>query len=226
MRWRRRHLLVPAVAAVWCACSTYGRDDVTTIVVHDDGSAEGGEDASVDADAGADVADVADVGDAPSVDAGPRLVFVTANMYTPPGMALEAGGVCPATAAFAHLAGTFSPWLSYTNAGTSPAKTLADDGPWLTRAGDLVAKNRSTLLSGVLSHAIDRDENGNLVTGKVWTGTATNGTPSGNDCQSWTSASVSALGSFGDPSQTDATWTNSGVENCNVAAHVYCFQQP
>jgi hypothetical protein len=228
MRWRARHALGAGVALAWLACcSTYGRDVVTTVEVHDDGGDEtgapGGADAALDSTLSDDVADS---GDEPVSDAGGHVIYATADMFGPNEL-FPATTVCSQTASAAHIDAGFYPWLSYSSPlVASPSTRLVEDGPWFTTGGDLVAKDRATLLSGVLSHGIDRDEHGKLVMGLVWTGTATNGTPSGNDCKSWTSGSATDNGSVGNTGKTDALWTNATVVSCASNAHVYCIQEP
>jgi hypothetical protein len=152
---------------------------------------------------------------------GTHVVFVTSLTYA--GDAVSDPALCNKVAMAAVLAGNYKAWLSYSN--TSPSTALADYGPWARFDGTLVAKDKSDLLSGAIHAPIDLDESGNVVSSAaVWTGTATDGSPSGNDCMGW--MSPIGYGSGGATDQIDARWTNVGAGACGASAHVYCFAQP
>ena len=224
-----RRALIVAFGLAAPACSTYGRDETTYVQVHDDASPDGpgGGDDTGDAfvpptEGGADAAD-ADTSDG-SID-GTGLVFVSSTTtlgFTLTSVA-HANAMCATLAEDAHIRGTFRAWLS--DGISHPSADFTGNGPWHLMDGTPVASSRSQLLSGVLTHAIDRDENGNVLGGAatVWTGTATNGTPSGNDCGGWNN--IGTTGSTGKATAIDALWTNAGTAPCNTMLAIYCFAQ-
>jgi hypothetical protein len=63
----------------------------------------------------------------------------------------------------------------------------------------------------------------------TWTHTAATGVATGNanlNCARWTHTSSSGPeGEAGDASRTDSHWTIHLHTECNLQAHVYCFQQ-
>ena len=78
-----------------------------------------------------------------------------------------------------------------------------------------------------LLRAIDRDEQFNIVSDTVWTGTESEGTSGfSTNCNDWSSSSSSNTGSVGDSSMTDDRYIELGSdESCDTAHRFYCISQ-
>jgi hypothetical protein len=172
------------------------------------------EDAQGTADAGSDV-------DA----AGPLTVFISSQMFGVSEIA-TADSACNVLATNAGLGSGYSAWISYSDARGSAATRVPGNGPWRTPAGKTVFANRSALLGGTVTNALNVDQNGAVHTGSlIWTGTKANGT-FGANCKDWSDSTASGIvGGAGEP---DSRWTEeSGLPPlCNTKQSVYCFQHP
>lgn len=83
---------------------------------------------------------------------------------------------------------------------------------------------------GGLTAAVDTDENGQKVAaGEAWTGTDSDGGNFGatlDNCQNWTSASMSDYGSVGQNDQFDGDWVEDPTPlNCDLLRSIYCISQ-
>jgi hypothetical protein len=234
MMGRRVARVIVAVlsAAIVPCCSTYGRDDTTIVEVHDEASGadapgadtpgdDAGDDATKNGDAPADA--LLDTGD--DARASRHLAFLSAGTYA--GSAVmglaHADKICSDEAHSAGYAGSYKAWLSDTVTG--PLGTFMEYGPWVRPDGKQVALDKPHLLSGVLEVSVSLTLAGaSNPSDTAWTGTATNGTRSGNDCSGW--VLIGSQGSTGNAVATDALWTNAATVQCNVPLHLYCFAQP
>lgn len=74
--------------------------------------------------------------------------------------------------------------------------------------------------------AINRDENGDPVSGGtlVWTGSNFGATAAPTDCTDWTINTLGTFGGYGVVSNT-TTWINAGSNNCDVSGRLYCVEQ-
>jgi hypothetical protein len=157
-----------------------------------------------------------------------KYVFVTKTTMLPDyGSATQADAICASTAANVGFAGT---WLSWTSdSTTSPAMRFQQATvPYLLLDGTIVADDWTQLTSGTILVPIDIDETGGSQTGvEVWTGTATDGTYSGNSCMDWTSTASTSppLGDTGVTNVTDGGWTDVYMQFCNRVQRLYCFMQ-
>jgi hypothetical protein len=157
-----------------------------------------------------------------------RYVFVTKATRLPDyGSAAKADAFCASAAKGAGFVGT---WLSWTSdATTSPAMRFTGATvPYRLLDGTVVAGGWTQLTSGTLMGPIDLDEaNGSQANAEVWTGTATDGTYSGDSCSDWTSTSsmTPPYATTGNTSKTDSTWTDAYLQFCNRVQHLFCFQQ-
>lgn len=111
-------------------------------------------------------------------------------------------------------------------------------GPWVAYLSDfdLSAKERITgagpwhLLDGTrvfnfgFENPINRDQEGCLVLGPVWTGTLSDGLQAGERCNDWTSDSA-GLGRYGFAGAGAPEWQDSGAQPCSSQARLYCFEQ-
>ena len=155
-------------------------------------------------------------------------VFVTALevMKGDLGSVDEADKECQEAAKQAHLSGK---WLSWTSDNTtSPLMRFSKNLEayrLLDVAATVVAHNWTSLASGSLVAAIDRDELGNPVPygTHVWTGTLPNGTHSGASCDGWSNAALA--GSYGKVGAAGGGWSKLTDQACTLTARLYCFQQ-
>lgn len=193
-----------------------------------EGDAEGSDAAApvAEADATPDPDPEGDAGrDAPgpAIDAGAPIVFVTTASFTGDlGGTSGADQKCNAAAAGAGLGGVFVAWL-FTSGASAPSR-LQGDGPWHLVTGTRVTVSKQALASTGPEVPIDRDENGDLVGGAVWTGIPFGGGMGLGDCNGWTDALFSSAGYAG--STLDTTeWTSTTPTSCSAKNHLYCFRQ-
>ena len=102
-----------------------------------------------------------------------------------------------------------------------------DQDRLLDVAATVVAYNWTSLASGSLVNAIDRDELGAPVAAgaHVWTGTAPNGAHSGASCDGWSNPNGTGGGTFGKVGVTTGGWSKYDNQPCAMLARLYCFQQ-
>lgn len=186
-----------------------------------DSSANPGNDAGA-SDGAADV-------DVPDGYVPGKRVFVLSSTVTG-----NFGGVAKATTkcndAAVGLGGSWMAWVSV--AGDDAVDRLTTDGPFRLVDGTPVATNKAALLSGSLSGAIDKNEDGQLVSGVLatsWTGTGRNGRSTGQDCNGWTTTADGDLATVGSVSATDGRWTDvynavGSGGGCNSTFKLYCFE--
>ena len=166
-----------------------------------------------------------------------RTVFVTSAEYkgnlggTMGGLSgLDlADSLCQKLAASAGRSGTYMAWLSDANESPSSRFGLDDafGGIFELTDGTTVASGWTDLTDGSISHAIDMDENGNVVdSSAVWSNTKVNGAAKGsNHCSGWTSNALEVDGAYGGTSSASMGWTDSGkTTTCSSSARLYCFQ--
>jgi hypothetical protein len=149
-------------------------------------------------------------------------VFVTSEAFDG-----ALGGLSGADNAICGLAarGNWKAWLS--NEDTD-ARDRISDGLYLLLDGTPVADDKEDLTDGTLLHAINLDENFEIVSGpEVWTGTNTDGTKSGvgDYCGTWGNDDSLKRAQNGIVGFTNATWTNdpTGEKPCDEEKRLYCF---
>jgi Protein of unknown function (DUF1554) len=158
-----------------------------------------------------------------------KRVFVTSTTYT--GNLGGLGGAddkCQAQATAAGLGGRFQAWLSADGTGNSAAARLTHATvPYVRVDGVQVAANYSDLVDGTLAQPIAVDESGAPASGLewVWTGTTHSGGFSGFDCQGWGNGGAAAVGTAGNRTKTDSTWTNFDGFICSQTFRLYCMEQ-
>jgi hypothetical protein len=105
-------------------------------------------------------------------------------------------------------------------AGVIEMAGMADD-EYYNIAGNLVAPDRATLMSGSFSAPI-LTEAGNVVTTNpgVWTGANPDGTASGNSCFNW--SWNNGTGMQGNMAGTGTQWISAAPINCTTQARLYC----
>ena len=168
-----------------------------------------------------------------------KRIFVTSTLYQGGllGGLSGADAKCAERAAAAGLTGTYLAWLS-TSAMPARDRLAHSVEPYVLVDGSAqIAASWTALISGTLSHAIDRDEHGTPVTGPitctvvgglvgVWTGTEFDGTYSTavNNCSGWSTLTGSAT--TGNAVATTTKWTsNSCVLTCSESGALYCIEQ-
>jgi hypothetical protein len=203
---------------------------------------EGGDSGVRTPDAGVPLRDSGvDAGDARANrhDSGPACaararVFVTSLMYDGNlGGLRGADANCAARAAAGGLRGEFRAWLSDGATGAY-AHIQPFAGGYALLDGTVVASAPATLQSGSLDHAIDTNEDGDVIADgntEVWTGTATDGTGAGAYCtdsagEDWSSGDMNALTPLvGLLTTTDYRWTAVYAQFCNrTNVRLYCFE--
>lgn len=234
-------IIVSAVGVTACTA------DVFTAAAGDGGGDAAGLDSQIDTDSSSGDSS-AEAGDASSADVmsdgfdgGPsfKRVFLSSTRVTSNFGGLTQGdAICNAAAAAAGLGGSWAAWLS-TSISSAASRLQHSTDPYMLVDGKTeVAKNWSNLVAGNLESLIDRNESGVLVSfvqsslsGAMWTGTNSDGTAAGSDCQGWTvsedcSVSTAHTGIIGRDDMSSG-WTNwSVVACCTVQAMaLYCFEQ-
>jgi hypothetical protein len=141
---------------------------------------------------------------------------------------LSAGdALCQSYADAAQLGGIWMAWLS---SGAQHARNRLNPSslPYRRLDGALVASDWNGLTSGALMNPIDVDENlAPLPGSEVWTGTTATGLKTTATCSDWTNGTaVGTLGTVGNTSATDATWSSVYLQFCDRNnVHLYCIEQ-
>jgi len=163
-----------------------------------------------------------DAGGTP-VEAGPaRRLFVTKSLHAGNfGSVAAADTICQNTATAANLGGNWKAWLS-DGVTTGGRARVGSNGPWALLDGSLVFA-QSNVTSPMRD--LDIDETGTAGNkGFVWTGTKSDGTPSGTNCNNWAGGGSATTGY----PHEKLKWTDdeSSGSPCNFRGHLYCFEQP
>jgi hypothetical protein len=122
--------------------------------------------------------------------------------------------------------GTWVAWLS--EGGFDAASRLAAagaTGPWSDLAGRPIADDLADLTDGTLDTPLFTTPIGPTSGGQVWTGSATDGTRTGRDCNQWAGGFLQA-GTAGELSESGPRWTDDVNLSCASAARLYCFEVP
>jgi len=154
-----------------------------------------------------------------------KLAFVTSTELTPEfGSAEEADARCGVRAAEAGLSGSFRAWLSDSQSSPSTRFTKPE-GNYVSVGGTVIAAGWAGLSSGSLKTTLDYDENNEQTTIGLttWTGTAADGTATGEDCNDW---SGSGKATIGDLTAFGYKWSALPTPgDCTGFRHLYCFEQ-
>ena len=188
---------------------------------------EPGEDAGA-ADAGQDAgSEKPDSGSChPVVPKDHKRVFVTSELFSGPLMSLEhMDAQCKRLADAACLGGSWRVWLS-DKTRTPFGRLDHSQVPYKRVDGVQIAGKWTQLVDGSLDASISIDEQGEAVTGIVWTATTTagHGFPS-LTCDGWQSSSSSLNAKTGLCTATGMDWTHQVDTSCGAEARVYCFDQ-
>ena len=173
-------------------------------------------------------------------------VFVSSLRYAAGaiGGLAKADEACNTLALNAKLPGSYRAWLS--NGAVSPATRFSKSLerayvlPYSEQLGaaELVAESWTDLVDGDLVHPINVDEDGEvLAVGTAcdvenqlaWTATSRSAGPydASGHCQAWSTSNDDVFGVAGLIDSTDVAWTEGCPKvSCEIAAHLYCFEQP
>lgn len=236
--------LCPSLAAILlCACGRVSYETPDAVAGSSDAAVAGMSETSVPvedaaADAPADAPDGADaLVEPPPSDAGPEpsdvanLVFVTSLSWQPYtfGGLSGADARCAELAAAAGLSGTYVAWLSsptvdaVTRLGSARGWVRPDGRPVVDTVADLVA-GRLFYPIGVTEEGVEIATRSTVVTATNAEGMLSSGLGGGNavTCADWTLDTGDYTG--GDPVGTTSDWTRGWINDCRVAARLYCFQ--
>lgn len=171
-------------------------------------------------------------------DLTPKRVFVTSKMYMGNlGGRSGADDKCQQAAIDATAtipdasSSTWIAWLSSNN--KNAIDRITHEGPYQLLNGIEVVRNKAQLISGGLSHAIDRNEHNVAYTENrgVWTGTRKDGTMDAT-CNGWSDSTDAFFGTLGSALSKDDGWTKGAPQpgqtdnwHCDVAVALYCFEQ-
>lgn len=164
-------------------------------------------------------------GSSGSSGSGTKYIFATSSEYDGDlGGLSGADSKCALVAIAGSLSGTFQAWIS--NDSTNAIDRITGNGPWHLTDGTLLFNNKAGLTLTPMSN-INKDENGQNVTGNgyVWTGTDAGGTSNADNCTNWTDNSLTASGLVGFVGVNTNGWTEYISQPCNVSTHLYCLQE-
>ncbi len=151
-----------------------------------------------------------------------NVVFVTNGLFTPGGGIAAADALCNSEAGGL---GTYIAFLATTTQSAAGRTVLSV----LNKRKDNVFVGSDTTIAGggPLVSGIWQTATGAYVTsGQVWTGAATPSAlgTAASTCNDWT-LTTSTTGIFGRAPFADATWWNTGTQNCSTASRLYCVPQ-
>ncbi|GEM_PF-2274670 len=161
-----------------------------------------------------------------------KRVFATSTTYNGNLKGSSANGLAGADAKCQTLGPAGATWKAWVSSATVNAKDRITDSKYVkvTDSNVVVANSLSDLTDGSIGPigtGINWNENGNTIsTGRVWTGTGTDGTKtiSQNHCIGWTYSSTYS-GYYGLIGSTNNAWTISSYVNCSNSYRLYCFEQ-
>lgn len=158
-------------------------------------------------------------------------IFVSSGTYT--GSEVNgingADSICESLAEDAGLERDYQAIISTT--GSAANDRLSFSGAIYLISGstikNLVASSGSSLWGSEdanLLNRVDRDENGDSVSGSVWTGTdSEGGSQPSNTCDEWTSTAND--GWVGSTDNFNSQWLEDTPESCTSSYHIYCVSQ-
>jgi hypothetical protein len=154
-------------------------------------------------------------------------VFITSTVHAGNLGGLAGGdAICQSRANAANLGGQWKAWLSDSNIG--PATRFATyTVPYNFVFGSPFVNSFMDLVNVFLFQPLTYNEFGGFESStEAWTGTASNGQPSGAsssfNCAGWTSTATT--GTFG-VQTTSPSWTALSQSSCSTPRRLYCFEQ-
>jgi len=144
-----------------------------------------------------------------------------------------ADSFCQSLAGSASLGGTWNAWLSDSTISVSSRFTQSSDPYVFVDHITKVADNWSDLTDGTINAAINKDEDGNIISSLlpyVWTNTNADGTIDATDainvCSDWSQAPKNRLASGGNYTAFNSpSWSRTGIFTCSSQVRLYCFEQ-
>ena len=121
-------------------------------------------------------------------------------------------------------------WTAVLSDGSTNAQGRFSLGAVLINLNnDVIATSDSRLWNGSIGSAVLYDETGQARDVDVWTGTETDGTATGDDCNGWTDNSQLNGAQEGDAGESNNAWVEDpdglfDVESCSEALHLYCVE--
>lgn len=152
--------------------------------------------------------------------------FVSGSTFTGDGLGGVGGadGLCQSEADSFGLGGDFRAWVS--DAASDPDTTFVQHAvPYAMVDGTVIAASYADLVDGTLEaeFVLQADGGSAQIEECVWTGTASDGSASGTDCDGWTNPS--GAGVFGSVGAIDGGWTDVDGSGCDAPCRIYCFEQ-
>jgi len=133
-------------------------------------------------------------------------------------------------------------WRAYLSAGSTAARDRIGKGPWFNSAGEAIVDEGcgdgcvDALHQSGIAPELARTELGTQVdwanAHDILTGSGSDGTPSGSDCQSWTSSDEFDSATVGHANES-SSWGSSHDTKCDQVGmqctagqgHLYCFAE-
>lgn len=137
---------------------------------------------------------------------------------------------CQYYADYFSLLGTYLAWISDSNTSPNDRFNKATV-PYVNVKGEKLADSYADLTDGTLNAVILDQEGEWAWWASPWTGTNSDGTPTGFNCRDWTSANSADLGTqgylFGVNSDGSSGWSNNfnTPTNCNFLGNLICVEQ-
>jgi hypothetical protein len=152
-------------------------------------------------------------------------IFASSAVYDGSAIGSNASGdsLCTSLATSSGLSGTFSAFLS----SDLSMNTIQNSGAYdfINTRGELVS-SQNDLFAADWINPVSYDEHSEHVNdsgnGKVWTGSDTAGSASGN-CTNF--STTSGTGLFGDATLIDSNNVSSGITNCTYTYRIYCISK-
>lgn len=172
-------------------------------------------------DCGGDCGSVCVSTQPPSAD---KVVFVSSRMFTGNlGGLAGADASCQSMATMANLSGTYKAFLS-DSVDSASARLTRGAAAYVLVGGTVVATSAAQFFSNNHAAPIDRDENGTLTGGEVWTGTWSGDGDGSGGCSDWTSTDETAI--VGLNFAADSQWVSVYEQFCDRNnVRLYCVQQ-
>ncbi len=149
-----------------------------------------------------------------------KLIFVTNGSWNGNlGGLTGADGQCNAEAKSRGFSGTFQALLGSPD-GRPEHRAIHYPLPYVTVVGETIQSDYHDLFNGGPDNPILPNPSV-----RVWTGLTGRGDLSGNDCNGWTDAGTSMIGTAGRADKLTQWLDDSLISNCSVSLHLYCIEQ-
>jgi hypothetical protein len=162
-----------------------------------------------------------------------RVVFITFAQFHPNEImsAAQADQKCnlaAGAAASPRVKGrTFRAWIS--DATSNPASNFVKGTkPYVRPSGVMVAANWAQFASTTHLASMNETEQGGAPVTEItltWTGTNPDGTPTGVNCQGWTTRDAQSFSTRGQSLTTNFAWSAETTEDCDQDHRIYCVEE-